>query len=175
MSCSRGETPRGSETGFEREPLRPVARGAEAGSTRLLIVEDNEKMRAVAVKQFTMLGFKVIEADSAERALEILLQQGPVDLLFTDVVLPGAMDGCMLAREVISRSLAAKILLSSGLPGTSLGAAVEIGPGVRLLSKPYRQHELVDVLREIMDEPRRESPESETHSRKRSRRSRSRP
>jgi hypothetical protein len=59
-----------------------------------------------------------------------------VDLLFTDVVLPGDVDGCVLAREVTSRSPDAKVLLTSGFPGARLTDMQGLGTSVRLLSKP---------------------------------------
>jgi signal transduction histidine kinase/ActR/RegA family two-component response regulator len=124
------------------------------GSGTVLVVEDNEKIRAVVARQLHALGFSVIEADTAERALAELERRESIDLLFTDVVLPGAMDGCALARKAMSRDRPPKVLLTSGFPGASFDAIAELGADVRLLSKPYRQDELVGVLREIMHGPR---------------------
>jgi len=139
----------------EAPPLQP----AHHGGGTVLVVEDNEEIRAVVVKQLSALGFNVMEADTAERALEVVEQRRPIDLLFTDVVLPGRMDGCMLARKVMSQTPAPKILLTSGFPGTSLSGVAELGGGVRLLSKPYRQDELFRVLREVMDGHRAPAPQ----------------
>lgn len=60
------------------------------------------------------------------------------------------MDGCTLARAAMARRQPPKILLTSGFPGSSLSAVSELGPDVRLLTKPYRQDELVGALREVM-------------------------
>ena len=81
----------------EAPPLQPEAEAHET----ILVVEDNSQLRQIVVKQLIGLGFEVFEVDNAKRALELLALKGKVDLLFTDVVLPGEMDGCALAREVL--------------------------------------------------------------------------
>jgi signal transduction histidine kinase len=128
----------------------PPLRLSYKGSGTVLVVEDNEKIRVVATRQLKGLGFSVIEADTAEAALAELNKPTPIDLLFTDIVLPGPMDGCMLARTAMALRQPPKILLTSGFPGSSLSAVSELGPDVRLLTKPYRQDELVGALREVM-------------------------
>jgi DNA-binding NtrC family response regulator len=82
--------------------------------------------------------------------LEILSLKSKVDLLFTDVVLPGDMDGCALAREVISRSPKSKVLLTSGFPGARLTDMQGLGTSVRLLSKPYRRDDLARTVRDVL-------------------------
>jgi signal transduction histidine kinase/ActR/RegA family two-component response regulator len=128
----------------------PPLRLSYKGSGTVLVVEDNEKIRAVATRQLKGLGLTVLEAGTAEGALAVLDKATPIDLLFTDIVLPGPMDGCALARVAMARREPPRILLTSGFPGSSLSAVADLGPGVRLLSKPYRQDELVAALREVM-------------------------
>jgi CheY-like chemotaxis protein len=124
----------------EAPPLQPAA---SKGQT-ILVVEDNAKLRNVVVKQLIGLGYEVLEAEDSKAALR-LLEGGPnVDLLFTDVVLPGDMDGCALARETAARYPQIKILLTSGFPGASLRGVEELG--ARLLSKPYRKEELAGAV-----------------------------
>jgi PAS domain S-box-containing protein len=130
----------------ESPPLQPAADAHET----ILVVEDNPKLRQVVVKQLSGLGFRVLEVDNAKRALELLALKGKVDLLFTDVVLPGDMDGCALAREVMSRSPEAKVLLTSGFPGARLTDMQGLGTSVRLLSKPYRREDLARTVREVL-------------------------
>jgi len=129
-------------------PLQPD------GNTRetILVVEDNHKLREIVVKQLKSLGFNVIDVDNAQRALDIIGLHGGVDLLFTDVVLPGEMDGCALAREVLAKSPHAKILLTSGFPGARLTEMQGLSTSVRLLSKPYRKEELNRAVREVLEE-----------------------
>jgi PAS domain S-box-containing protein len=127
-------------------PLQPEA----PAKASILVVEDNPKLREIVVKQLSGLGFEVIEADNAKRALDILDLRGSVDLLFTDIVLPGAMDGCALAREIVTRSPHAKVLLTSGFPGARLTDLQGVGTSMRLLSKPYRKEELTRAIREVL-------------------------
>jgi len=105
------------------------------------------------VKQLKSLGYNVIDVDNAQRALDIIMLSDRIDLLFTDVVLPGEMDGCALAREILSKSPHAKILLTSGFPGARLTDMQGLSTNVRLLSKPYRKEELGRAIREALAEP----------------------
>ena len=116
------------------------------------MVEDNSQLRQIVVKQLSGLGFQVFEVDNAKRALELLALKGKVDLLFTDVVLPGEMDGCALAREVILRLPDTKVLLTSGFPGARLTDMQSLGTSVRLLSKPYRREDLARTVREVLND-----------------------
>jgi PAS domain S-box-containing protein len=132
----------------EAPPLQPDADTKET----ILVVEDNAQLRQIVVKQLSGLGFKVLEVDNAKRALELLALKGSVDLLFTDVVLPGEMDGCTLAREVVARCRDAKVLLTSGFPGARLTDMQTLGTSVRLLSKPYRKEDLARTVREALSD-----------------------
>ena len=130
----------------EAPPLQPEAEAHET----ILVVEDNSQLRQIVVKQLIGLGFEVLEVDNAKRALELLALKGKVDLLFTDVVLPGEMDGCALAREVVARCPDSKVLLTSGFPGARLTDMQTLGTSVRLLSKPYRKEDLARTVREVL-------------------------
>jgi PAS domain S-box-containing protein len=130
----------------EAPPLQPEAAAHET----ILVVEDNSQLRQIVVKQLIGLGFEVFEVDNAKRALELLALKGKVDLLFTDVVLPGEMDGCALAREVVARCPDSKVLLTSGFPGARLTDMQTLGTSVRLLSKPYRKEDLARTVREVL-------------------------
>jgi signal transduction histidine kinase len=132
----------------ESPPLQPAADAHET----ILVVEDNSQLRQIVVKQLSGLGFQVFEVDNAKRALELLALKGKVDLLFTDVVLPGEMDGCALAREVILRLPDTKVLLTSGFPGARLTDMQSLGTSVRLLSKPYRREDLARTVREALND-----------------------
>ena len=132
----------------ESPPLQPAADAHET----ILVVEDNSQLRQIVVKQLSGLGFQVFEVDNAKRALELLALKGKVDLLFTDVVLPGEMDGCALAREVILRLPDTKVLLTSGFPGARLTDMQSLGTSVRLLSKPYRREDLARTVREVLND-----------------------
>jgi PAS domain S-box-containing protein len=113
----------------------------------ILVVEDNPALRRVVVRQIADLGYRVLEAEDAASALEIL-EAGKVDLMFSDVVMPGAMDGFALAQRVSAIWPAVKVVLTSGFPETSMNTTPVAATGnVRLLSKPYRKEDLATVLR----------------------------
>ena len=82
----------------------------------MLVVEDNPAVRRVVMRQVRELGYLALESDSATAALEVL-QREPVSLLFTDVVMPGSLDGGELARLARERWPALKIVLSAGQGG----------------------------------------------------------
>jgi PAS domain S-box-containing protein len=132
----------------EAPPLQPAAAPRET----ILVVEDNAKLREIVVKQLRALGFQIFEADNAQRALDIIAATGGVDLLFSDIVLPGEMDGCALAREVAALSPQSKVLFTSGFPGARLAEMQGLDTSIRLLSKPYRKEELTRAVREILAE-----------------------
>jgi PAS domain S-box-containing protein len=136
------------QTSVDAPPLQPVNVACET----ILVVEDNAKLRQIVVKQLSALGYQVVEADNAQRALDIIAMRDGIDLLFSDIVLPGEMDGCALARKFTALSPQSKILFTSGFPGARLTEMYGLDAGVRLLSKPYRKEELSRAVREILAE-----------------------
>jgi two-component system cell cycle sensor histidine kinase/response regulator CckA len=126
-----------------------VALRTEGGHETVLAVEDNEAVRRVLVRQLSGLGYKVIEVDSAGAALE-RLERETVDLMLTDVVMGGGMNGVELARHARERWPRLKIILSSGFPQGKLDGAGGLPGDVKLLSKPYRKEELSRLLREVL-------------------------
>lgn len=124
---------------------------AVGGHETILVVEDNEAMRKVVSRQLGELGYHVLEAGNASAALEMLTAGDRVDLLFTDIVMPGKLDGLGLAREVTARWPALKVVLTSGFPESKLNGQNEPVTGIRLLSKPYRKEELARVIRETLE------------------------
>jgi PAS domain S-box-containing protein len=131
----------------EAEDARPIARGA--GET-VLVVEDNIGMRRVALRQLSELGYRVLDCDRAAAALEVL-QRESVDLLFSDIVMPGGLDGVELARIAQERWPALKIVLTSGFPQARVEGNGGLPGGLNLLSKPYHKEELAAALRAALD------------------------
>ncbi len=131
------------------EPDTAPARRA-AGET-VLAVEDNAALRRLVVRQLAELGYRVIPAQNATEALA-LLEHETVDLLFTDVVMPGDMDGFGLARHVLAHWPKIRVVLTSGFPETRIdGKLGVLTASTRLLSKPYRRTELARALRDALD------------------------
>jgi signal transduction histidine kinase/ActR/RegA family two-component response regulator len=125
---------------------------AKQGHETVLVVEDNDAVRRVVVRQLGELGYHVLESVDAAAALEILTAGTRVDLLFTDIVMPGKLNGLDLARVAMGRWPSLKIVLTSGFPETKVdGFAEPMTSGLRLLSKPYRKDELARVLRSALE------------------------
>jgi CheY-like chemotaxis protein len=120
---------------------------------RILVVEDNARLRAVLLRQLHELGYETIEAENANTALFLLDDEASVDLLLTDIIMPGKIDGIELAREFRARRPSGRVLLTSGFPGTRLTDLDELGTHLRLLDKPYRKQDLARILREVLNEP----------------------
>ena len=118
----------------------------------VLVVEDNTDVRNIAVLQLTDLGYHVIEAENANAALAVLQRDQPIDLLFTDVVMPGAMNGDLLAREARRLRPGLKVLFASGFAEASIqnGARSPDIDKCNLLSKPYRKQDLARRVRETL-------------------------
>jgi PAS domain S-box-containing protein len=131
----------------EAPPLQPINNHAET----ILVVEDNPKLRKVVVKQLLSLGFTVHESENAEKALQVIQSAGNIDLVFSDVVLPGDMDGYMLAHTLKERYPDLKILMTSGFPSARFDEP-RLGTKLPLLSKPYRKEDLARVVREVLSE-----------------------
>jgi CheY-like chemotaxis protein len=120
------------------------------GNETVLLVEDNEAMRRIAKRQLTALGYRVVEADQAAAALDVLAAED-IDLLLSDVVMPGEIDGFDLARLALTQRPALRVVLTSGFPEARLRGSGEAVAGIRLLSKPYRREDLARVVRESLD------------------------
>jgi PAS domain S-box-containing protein len=128
-----------------------VATSREGGGETILVVEDNPEVRRLVLRQLRDMGYQVIEAGNGPQALQILDDGVPIDLLFTDVVMPGGMTGRQLAEAAKARRPNLKTLFTSGYTEDSILRLGKLDPGVRLLSKPYRKRELAARIREALD------------------------
>ncbi len=124
---------------------------SKGGGETILVVEDNPDVRRLVLRQLRDLGYVVIEAANGPQALKILEDGAAIDLLFTDVVMPGGMTGRQLAEAAKGRRPNLKTLFTSGYTEDSILRLGKLDPGVRLLSKPYRKHELATRIREALD------------------------
>jgi CheY-like chemotaxis protein len=123
------------------------------GDDAILLVEDDNAMRRIVAKQLAELGYAVTEADSADAALAILDRGMSFDLLLTDVVMPGEMDGIDLVAAAAVRRPGLKVLLMSGFPEARFAQRVAGQVRPRLISKPFHRDLLAVVLREVLDAP----------------------
>jgi CheY-like chemotaxis protein len=116
----------------------------------VLLVEDNDAIRRLATRQLGQLGYQCLAVDNVADALGHLASGRKVDLLFTDIVMPGKADGVDLASTVRERWPDLPILLTSGFPNND-GARELTERGIGLLSKPYQRDELASALRAALN------------------------
>jgi len=119
---------------------------SEAKRAVILIVEDELLIRINAVEMIEVAGFEVVEAASADEAIAILEGRLDINVVFTDIQMPGSMDGLKLAAAVRDRWPPIKIVATSG---HELGPG-DLPEGGRFLPKPYSPAEIMKTLREVM-------------------------
>ena len=136
----------------EAAPAEPTAassipmRAALEAEETILVVEDDPEVLALAVEGLKELGYQVLISVSAEQALDMLRSTARVDVLFSDVVMPGGMNGVQLAVEARRIRSRIKVLLTSGYTAEALKAR-GIPSDLDILEKPYRRHDLAEKLR----------------------------
>lgn len=134
------------------QPVKAVSASASheeapRGTGTILVVEDNDMVLEYAITLISELGYRVLHATTGRDALALIERGEPVDLLFTDVVMPQGMSGIELAREVQRRRPEIKILVTSGYAGR---AALDGGGEFMSIAKPYRSTELAKRLHEAL-------------------------
>jgi PAS domain S-box-containing protein len=122
------------------------------GAETVLVVEDDDALRAYARETVSELGYRVLEADSGAAALRILDERRDIDLLFTDVVMPGGMNGRKLADEALRRRPGIKVLFTIGYTRNAIVHHGRLDPGVQMISKPFSFDELGARIRALLDE-----------------------
>jgi CheY-like chemotaxis protein len=123
----------------------------EGGNETILIVEDDHLVRAFVVGQIQSLGYVTLSAVNADEALVILNSAQPIDLLFTDMIMPGSMNGRQLADEALRRRPSLKILFTSGYTENTVIHYGRLDAGVLLLAKPYRRADLARMIRSALE------------------------
>jgi len=123
---------------------------APEGSERILVVDDNARVRATAVSILEGLGYEVLEAESGPAALAALEKNRRIDLVFSDIVMPDGMTGFALAEEVSKQYPEAKILLTSGFADIGSAARMPVGEGRAWIGKPYERDALARKIREVL-------------------------
>lgn len=140
--------PRAREAGLAAEET--VAQAVPLGQgEKILVVEDNDSIRRLAVRMLTQLGYEPAAVSNVADALAYLSGGKRVDLLFTDIVMPGKADGLDLASTARERWPAMKILLTSGFPNNDEAHNL-YKIGIKLLSKPYQREELARAIRKAL-------------------------
>jgi signal transduction histidine kinase/CheY-like chemotaxis protein len=132
----------------------PVQRAAAARAQNgevVLVVEDNDGVRDYASASLRDLGYEVYEAPDAAGALEQIKNGAKIDLLFTDVVLPGGMSGRVLADKINEKYPDLPVLFTTGYTRNAIVHHGRLDPHVHLLNKPYTQQDLARKVRQLLD------------------------
>jgi signal transduction histidine kinase len=121
------------------------------GAETILVVEDDEALRLYTVEILSDLGYSVLAAANAAAALEIIGRGSDIDLLFTDIVMPGGMNGRQLADEAIRRKPKLKVLFTTGYTANAIVHHGRLDPDVELISKPFTYESIGRKIRTILD------------------------
>jgi len=137
-------------TGTAVEPARSKASGLKHGNETILVVEDDAKVRETVVDLLGGLGYAVLKANNAEQALAVVESGVHIDMLFTDVVMPGALRSPEMVRRAVQMLPALKVLYTSGYTQNAIVHGGRLDPGVELLSKPYSRQQLAFKIRQVL-------------------------
>ena len=143
---------RGRPTSQPEKKSRSAVSVIPANEATILAVEDDPAVRVSVRGILESLGYHVIVAENGRTALQILRQRHDIDLLFTDIVMPGGMSGKDLACEARKLSDTLKIILTSGYSAGHLSERDLIDEEARFISKPYSREKLADTVREALAE-----------------------
>ena len=140
----------GAEEHVEDAEQSQAANGA-IGTETILVVEDDDALRSYTVETLAELGYRVLPATNGAAALEILDSGNDIDLLFTDVVMPGGLNGRQLADEAVRRRPGLKVLFTTGYTRNAIVHHGRLDPGVEMVGKPFSSDELIRKVRAILD------------------------
>jgi PAS domain S-box-containing protein len=125
----------------------------QGGEETILVVEDDRLVREHVLTQLGSLGYTTLQAANAAEALAVIEAGHRINLLFTDMIMPGSMNGHQLASEVQRRRLGIKVLFTSGYTENAIIHHGRLDSGVLLLAKPYRKSEMARMIRKAIDRP----------------------
>jgi CheY-like chemotaxis protein len=143
LKRSRGDDPQPSEP-------TPAAAAHALGRERILVVEDDAALRDYSSDILKELGYRVTRASNADEALKAI-ESGTFDLLFTDVVMPGRMNGRQLADEAVRRQPGLKVLFTTGYSRDAIVHHGRLDAGIQMISKPFAYDALAAKIRAVLD------------------------
>ncbi|HEV2692438.1 MAG TPA: ATP-binding protein, partial [Verrucomicrobiae bacterium] len=124
------------------------------GNEFILLVEDDDFLRTSSCNTLSRLGYHVIPVNNGIKAMEIWqTRQDDIQMLVTDLVLPGGMTGNKLGELLLKQKPELKVVYVSGYSSESAGTPVTLKEGVNFLSKPYHAHKLAETIRKSLDRP----------------------
>jgi len=142
--------PRRDDAGEEIERAAPPDMSRLRGAETILVVEDNDVLRAHAKEILEELGYCVLEASHGAAALEVLGETGDIDLLLTDVVMPGGVNGRQLADRALDLRPGLRVLFMTGYTREAILHHGRLDAGVTLIGKPFSFDELAAKVREVL-------------------------
>ena len=141
---AKGESTHASSTETKLSP--------RGNGETILVVEDNPKVRKLSIERIQDLGFATLEAENGDQAYQMLKDGAPVDLVFSDLVMPGDLNGYDLEAKIAEEFPDLKILLTSGYASDVVTSAMAHGRLYEILHKPYRQSDLAQRLQALLAE-----------------------
>jgi CheY-like chemotaxis protein len=147
-----------NDTARDTAPAAELSTPEAAAQETILVVEDDDDVRAYSVEILRDLGYRVIEAHDGPSALRLLERQFRVDLLFTDVVLPGGMTGAQVAAQARGIKSDLKVLFTTGYARNAIVHHGRLDQGVQLITKPFGISDLATRVRGVLDGPGRSGP-----------------
>jgi PAS domain S-box-containing protein len=135
----------------EDEPVAATIVPEGSREETILVVEDDDDVRAHSVEILRELGYRVVEAHDGPSALRLLERQTRVDLLFSDVILPGGMDGAEMARQALAKHPRLKVLFTTGYARDAIVHQGRLDRGVQLITKPFTYADLAQKVRDVLD------------------------
>ena len=137
-----------------RKVLRPAPARAVRGTERVLVVDDERFMRALAHDILGGYGYSIMEAESGEQAISLYRDRGhDVDLVVLDLLMPG-MDGGQALEEIRKLNPDVRCIISSGFGTDQIDKKRLNGPFIRFVPKPYTATQLLTQVRDLLDAPK---------------------
>jgi len=154
--CGQGTTirlylPR-SEDPLSDVTVLPAATPARGNGETILVVEDDDGVRVMVVDTLTELGYRVLRASDGQSALTIIRSGVPIDLLFTDVIMPGPVASTEMVRQAHLLLPNLRVLFTSGFTRDAIVHRDRLQAGVNLISKPYAREDLARKIRQLLDD-----------------------
>ncbi len=148
----------------ERPDAVAAIKGAEAqlprGSETILVTEDDPFVLSHARNCLESLGYRVVAATNGREAMALIESDDSIDVLFTDIVMPGGISGFDLAEKAVRKRPHLKLLMTSGYAVETLQSRGRLPPGSAMLNKPYRKADLARYLRQVIDMDPEQDPAS---------------
>jgi signal transduction histidine kinase len=152
--------PRMTGAGDEVEVVGQLSLPKGTHEETVLVIEDDDDVRTYSVETLRELGYRVIEAHDGPSGLRLLERQSRIDLLFTDVVLPGGMTGAQVAAQAHELRPELKVLFTTGYSRDAIVHRGRLDRGAQLITKPFSYAELAAKVRDVLDESRKgDAPE----------------